>query len=75
MKFIDDKVEQITTGCQISARPCQNVALEPPGKRAKVLSELMRLCFEATQFGKPGGEKAVPTASTGVGASRYTEVS
>ena len=67
MKFIDDKVEQIMTGCQISARQCQDVALQPPGKRPKVLSELMRPCFEGMQFGKPGDEKAILTASTGVG--------
>jgi len=57
-------VEQIMTGCQIRARQCQDVALQPPGKRAKVLSGLMRPCFEATQFGKPGDELAVLTAST-----------
>lgn len=53
-KFIDDKVEQIMTGCQIRASQCQDVALQPPGKRPKVLSEMMRPCIEGTQFGKPG---------------------
>ena len=67
MKFIDDKVEQIMTGFQIRAGQCQDVALQPPGKRPKVLSELMRPCIEGTQFGKPGDEKAILTASTGVG--------
>src|SRR6267378_5716257 len=71
MKFIDDKVEQRMTGCQIGARQCQDVALQPPGKRAKVLGELMRACFEATQFGKPGDEQAVLTASTGVGEAGF----
>jgi hypothetical protein len=67
MQFIDERVEQRMTGCQISARQCQDVALQPPGKRAKVVSELMRVCFEATQFGKLGDQQTVLTASTGVG--------
>ena len=71
MKFIDDKVEQRMTGCEIGARQCQDVALQPPGKRPKVLSELMRPCFEGTQFGKPGGGMAVLTAPTGVGEAGF----
>src|SRR5260370_41746800 len=71
MKFIDDKVEQRMTGCQIRARQCQDVALQPTGKRPKVLSELMHPCFEAKQFGKPGDEQAVLTASTGVGEAGF----
>ena len=59
------------TGCEIGARQCQDVALQPTGKRLKVLSELMRPCFEATQFGKPGDEQAVLTASTGVGEAGF----
>ena len=58
MKFIDDKIEQRMTGYQISARQCQDVALQPPGKRAKVL-------------GEPGDEQAVLTASTGVGEAGF----
>ena len=71
MKFIDDKVEQRMTGCQIRARQCQDVALQPTGKRPKVLSELMRPCFEGAQFSKPGDEQAVLTASTGVGEAGF----
>src|SRR5260370_20073800 len=71
MNFIDEKIKQRMTGCKISARECQDVALQPPGKRAKVLGELMRACFEATQFGKPGDEQAVLTASTGVGEAGF----
>jgi len=54
MQLIDDKVEQLLAGRPIRARKRQDVALQPPGKRTKVLSELMRPCFEATQFGQAG---------------------
>ncbi len=49
MQLIDDKVEQLLTGRPISARKRQDVALQPPGKRAKVVRLLMRPCFERTK--------------------------
>ena len=67
MKFIDDKVEQLLAGRPIRARNRQDVTLQPPGKRTKVVRLPMRPCFERTKFGKPGDEKAILTASTGVG--------
>ena len=53
MQLIDDKVEQLLAGRPISARKRQDVALQPPGKRTKVVRLLMRPCFERTKFGKP----------------------
>jgi len=67
MQLIDDKVEQLLAGHPIRARKRRDVALQPPGKRTKVVRLLMRPCFERTKFGKPGDEKAILTASTGVG--------
>ena len=67
MQLIDDKVEQLLAGRPIRARKRQDVALQPPGKRAKVVRLLMHPYFERTKFGKPGDEQAILTASTGVG--------
>src|SRR5580700_6570320 len=71
MKFINDKVEQRTTGCQIRARQCQDIALQQLGKRPKVLGDLMRPCFAQMQLGKLGNEQAVLTASTRVGEADF----
>ena len=54
MQLIDDKVEQLLAGRPIRARKRQDVALQSPGKRTKVVRLLMRPCFERTKFGNPG---------------------
>jgi hypothetical protein len=71
MQLIDDKVEQFLQGRPVRACKRQDVALQPPGKRAKVVRLLMRPCFERTKFGKPGDEKAILAASTGVAEAGF----
>jgi hypothetical protein len=68
MQLIDDKVEQLLAGRPIRARKRQDIALQPPGKCTKVVRLLMRPCFERTKFGKPGDDKTILTASTGLGS-------
>jgi len=66
---MDDEIEQLLTSRQIGASKRQDVTLEPPGERLKIVCSPMRLFFDLTKTGEFCRKKAILTPPARVGES------